>query len=300
MTYEKYDYPRDFLEQTRRGVAEVTPQDVYRVSQEYLAPDAMDVLVLGNPEGFGEPLSALTQGGGEVNEIDISIPTSPPSEAEEQVASEEDQAAGQDLLAEVREAMGGNAYDQIENMRQSLETQAGQRTIAQTIATDLSGRIHAEVEAPQGMVTIINTGEQTYMQMGGRTQPAPAQLRRQFLSGLQQDPTYLMTRAGELEAADQGTQTVEGTEYRALRITLPEGDAFTMLVNPDTMMPARLITQAQGQEATTVLGDFRQESGVMVPYERAVYQGGQQRATTTVTGFETNVDFPDGYFSVDQ
>ena len=300
MTYEKYDYPRDFLEQTRQGVAEVTPQDVYRVSQKYLAPEAMDVLVLGNPEGFGEPISTLSQGGGEVNEIDISIPTSPPGEAEEPIAGEEDRAAGQDLLAEVREAMGGSAYDQIENVRQSLETQAGQQTIAQTVATDLTGQIHAEVETPQGMVTIIDTGEQTYMRMGGNTRPAPPQLRRQFLSGLQQDPTYLMARADDLEPADQGTQTVEGTAYRALRITPPKGDPFTMLVHPDTMMPARLVTQAQGQEVTTVLGDFREESGVMVPYERAVYQGGQQRATTTVTGFETNVGFPDGYFTVDQ
>lgn len=299
MTYEAYDYPRDFLQQTREGVANVTPQDVYRVSQAYLHPDQMDILVLGNRDEFDEPLSTLAKGG-EVEEVDISIPTSPPGEAEEEMASQEDRAAGQDLLAQVREAMGGSAYDDIENLRQSLETQAGSQTIAQTIATDLAGQIHAEVETPQGTVTIIDTGEQAYMQMGGNTRPAPAQLRRQFLSGLQQDLTYLMSRAGELEAAGQGTQTVDGTEYRALRITPPQGSAFTMLVNPDTMMPERLVSQAQGQEVMTVLSDFREQSGVMVPYERAAYQGGQQRATTTVTGFETNVDFPDGYFTVDQ
>ena len=308
MTYEKYGYPREFLEQTRQGVASVTPQDVYRVSQEYLHPEAMDVLVLGNSEQFSEPLSTLTRGG-EVNELDISIPTSAPGEAAEApAASEADMAAGQDLLAEVREAMGGDAYADIENMRQSTTTEAqGGQTIESMVATDLAGQVHAEVTLPNGLtLTVIDTGEQTFIQTPQGTQPAPPQLRRQFLGQLQRDLTYLMTHADELGVSRQGTQTVEGTEYPVLRMTPPGGEAFTLLINPDTMRPARMNYQGRNPqtgapyEATTVFNDYREKNGVMVPYETVGYQGDQAQGTTTVNEFETNVDFPDGYFSVDQ
>ena len=78
MTYAYYGYPADFVQQIKAGVEAVTAEDVQRVAQLYLHPDEAHVLVLGNPEDFSEPVSAL----GEVEEIDITIPlTQPGAEA---------------------------------------------------------------------------------------------------------------------------------------------------------------------------------------------------------------------------
>ncbi|PSQ81069.1 MAG: insulinase family protein [Bacteroidetes bacterium QS_8_68_15] len=310
MTYEYYGYPQNFLDQIKQGVEDVTAEDVLRVSKKYLHPDQVDILVVGNRENFDQDLATLTKDG-TVNEIDISIPTEPPGgpadgEKEAPTATDEQVAAGQDLLAEVREAMGGDAYDDIDNVRRSVETNAGGQTIEQTIATNLAGQVRAEVSTPRGTVTIIDDGEQAFIKTPRGTQPAPPQVRKQFLGGLQRNFSYLMTQPGELEVSDQGTQTVEGTELRALRVTPPGGNAFTLMVDPETMMPARMSFQGQnpqtGQsfEATNVFSDYREKSGVMVPYTTTTYRGGEEAATTTVTGFETNVDFPDGYFSVEQ
>jgi len=71
MTYEFYGYPPDFLQRTREEVEEVTARDVLRVAREHLRPDALQILVVGNPDDFDEPLSTL----GQVNEIDVTIPT---------------------------------------------------------------------------------------------------------------------------------------------------------------------------------------------------------------------------------
>jgi predicted Zn-dependent peptidase len=70
MTYEYFGYPPDFLEKTKASIENVTKQDVLRVAKKHLQPEKMQVLVVGRPQDFVEPLSVL----GEVREIDITIP----------------------------------------------------------------------------------------------------------------------------------------------------------------------------------------------------------------------------------
>jgi len=70
MTYEYFGYPPDFLEKTKENIEKVTKEDVLRVAQKHLKPDKMQVLAVGRPQDFGEPLSVL----GPVREIGITIP----------------------------------------------------------------------------------------------------------------------------------------------------------------------------------------------------------------------------------
>jgi len=70
LTYEYYGYPADFLFETRAQVEKVTKADVLRVAKEHLHPDKVQILVVGNPDEFDQPLSTL----GEVKTIDITIP----------------------------------------------------------------------------------------------------------------------------------------------------------------------------------------------------------------------------------
>jgi len=71
MTYEYYGYPPDFLLQIKENVEKVSKADVLRVAKKHLRPDKVQILAVGRPQDFGEPLSSL----GPVNEIDITIPT---------------------------------------------------------------------------------------------------------------------------------------------------------------------------------------------------------------------------------
>ncbi len=70
MTYEYFGYPPDFLERTKENVEQVTKKDVLRVARKHLKPDMLQVLAVGRPQDFDEPLSAL----GPVREIEITIP----------------------------------------------------------------------------------------------------------------------------------------------------------------------------------------------------------------------------------
>ena len=70
MTLEYFGYPADFLQKTKANVEKVTKADVLRVAQKHLHPDNVQILAVGRPDDFDEPLSVF----GPVNEIDITIP----------------------------------------------------------------------------------------------------------------------------------------------------------------------------------------------------------------------------------
>jgi predicted Zn-dependent peptidase len=70
VTYEYFGYPADFLQKTRQNVENVSKADVLRVAKKHLQPDKVQILAVGRPDDFDEPLSTL----GPVNEIDITIP----------------------------------------------------------------------------------------------------------------------------------------------------------------------------------------------------------------------------------
>ncbi len=73
MRYEYFGYPSDFIFQYQRGVKATTIEDVQRVAQEYLQPEQIVTLVVGNQSEINPPLSSL---GKDVKTVDVSIPQS--------------------------------------------------------------------------------------------------------------------------------------------------------------------------------------------------------------------------------
>ncbi len=308
MTYEYYDYPRDFLNEVKSEVEAVTAEDVFRVSKAYLHPGQADILVLGKREAFNDSLAVLTKAG-EVQTIDVTIPTQPPGE-EEPAATAEQQAAGQDLLMQVKEALGGTAFEEIESFRTAttttIETPMGARTIENTLVVELPGMIHAVATLPNGMtITIIDSGEEMILKTPRGTQPAPAAMRQQTLGQLWHSLPYLLARAGEVEAAAAGTVEIEGQTYTALEITTPQDASFTLLIDPETMRPARIQYQGTNPrtgapfEAVSIFSDYREVDGITIPFTTTIYQDGQKRGTSTVQSYEINVDLEEGLFSVE-
>ncbi|MEC4983408.1 MAG: pitrilysin family protein [Oscillatoria sp. PMC 1068.18] len=76
MRYEYYGYPSDYIFQYQQQVKATTREDVLRVAKEYLAPEKIVVLVVGNQSQMQPPLSSL---GTQVQTVDVSIPSSPSS-----------------------------------------------------------------------------------------------------------------------------------------------------------------------------------------------------------------------------
>ena len=62
--------PADTFERLVEEIQAVTVEDVHRVAQQYLRPDAVRILVVGNAQELGDQLQVF----GDVQEIDITIP----------------------------------------------------------------------------------------------------------------------------------------------------------------------------------------------------------------------------------
>ncbi len=73
--YEYYGYPRDFIFQYQKATATVTKADVRRVVRQYLKPEDLTIVAVGNPKDFGLPLSTL---GLPVHALDLTIPEPKP------------------------------------------------------------------------------------------------------------------------------------------------------------------------------------------------------------------------------
>lgn len=74
VTYVYYGYPEDFLQKTKENVEKVTKADVLRVAKAHLRPDKVQILVVGKPGEFDQPLSTL----GDVKTLDVTIPAPKP------------------------------------------------------------------------------------------------------------------------------------------------------------------------------------------------------------------------------
>lgn len=70
MRYEYYDYPEDFIFDYQQQVQKTTQEDILKVAQEYLQPEQIVTLVVGNQQGMKPPLNSLAT---QVNLVDVSI-----------------------------------------------------------------------------------------------------------------------------------------------------------------------------------------------------------------------------------
>ena len=71
MRYEYYDYPEDFIFEYQEQVQDTSREDILEVAQEYLQPEQIATLVVGNVEAMNPPLSSLDR---KVTMVDVSIP----------------------------------------------------------------------------------------------------------------------------------------------------------------------------------------------------------------------------------
>ena len=309
MTYQYYDYPQDFLQQTKAGIEEVTAADVERVSNEYLYPGESHILVVGNRAEFSDSLSSLTNEGS-VNEIDISIPQRPPGDtASGEPVSAEAKAAGMNVLKEARSRLGGSAFSKVETLRMkgSQTITRGGRTISLdlTVTQSMSGRSRTEVSTPRGEIVMLVNGDKGVQKMGSRSRSMSGQKVEEQKAQLWRSIPYLMANLDRegLTVQDQGTTTVEGTTYQTLKVAPPVGSPYTLYVQPESLRPARLsytaTTRKGPKDASSILSGYKSVSGLQIPHETVTYHDGEKVAETVVSTVTVNPDVEPSLFEVD-
>jgi len=286
------NYPADFLQQIRKQVESVTAEDITAVAGELLKPDKVQILVVGNPAEFEEPLSVL----GEVNEIDISIPQ--PTEKVPE-ASDEAVEKGKALVMNMAEKMGG--FKKINDIR-SLETKFQMVQVSPMGEMQMEGsstmvfpdKVHMNLSTPMGEMQMTMAGENAWMTVPQQgTMPAPAPVKEQLKDMIIRDLAYVIKNLDIHDIQFVGETTVK--ENPAFELLISRGDShFYLYLDKETLLPLSekymAVTQQGPMEIITYISDYRDVGGIQTAHKTESYSGEEKVASVTLSEVILNGD----------
>ena len=289
MTYEYYNYPKDFIFQYQKAIAAVTKADILRVAKEHLRPPDIAIVAVGNPKEFGKPLDTL----GKVTPIDLAIPEP------KQAASSADAARlqmGKQLLQKVQAALGGadklaGVKDVTQIAEVQLDQSVGGMKLKQTNQWLAPGLFRQEVDAPFGKLTAFTNGTMGWVKspqgesplMGPMLKQAQGEIFRSYFSLLSsdRDPNRTVSYVGPglLDIADKS------------------GVSIRLSVDESTGLPLKSsYTGPQGAIEET-WSDLRAVDGMKAPFKITVSQGGKKFSEVTVQDLKVNTGITEAELS---
>lgn len=283
MSNEYQGLAEDAFDEYLQEVRETTIEDVQRVAQEYLNPDQLEILVVGNEDEIGDQLQKY----GNVNHIDITIPE--PGGQEETIAG--DAKAGREWFDKMANAVLPNGPidgELVFEAQNIVQTPQGEMNLdlIQTINFN-TDKLVADVTMPMGQVTMQIVDGEGSMNMGGNEMPMQPAQKQQLMAEYHRHHIYLALNKDNLNVEYMGMEEMEGRELAHIRV---EADpTLNLYLDPETSLPVvRTYRQFDPQageqvEVKVVSADWRESDGVLMPYETVSYAGGEQNAVTNVS-----------------
>jgi len=295
MVYEYYGYPPDWLDKYQDEVKKVTAADVNRVAAKYLHKDQLARLVVGNLKEFGKPLSSL----GAVKDIDIAIPPPPGAKQDESSKPTASNPEGKELASKVVAAMGGEAkLSTVKSVKAELamtrKTPQGDLPMQMQTTIVYPDRLHAELQTPQGTMTIVVTPDTGFASMAGMgTQAMPSEQKSETLEQIKRDPIFIASHWKDPDVffLAGGTEKVGDIEARIVDVNAA-GAAIRWFVNPadghilkETYVTLGRTGPAQGE---TAMDDWKAINGLTIPLQRKNKQNGEETSVVEYKKIEIN------------
>jgi len=280
MNNEYLGLPADAFETYIEELKEVTPDDIQRVAQEYMRPDEMKILVVGNGDELGDQLEQF----GDVQEVDITIRES--AEEEEVIAG--DASQGREWINRMAAAIlpnGGLTGSVVMDADNNIQSPQGEVQVGITQKIDFeSERIEADISAPMGQIKMTIEDGQGSMMMGGNQMPMQPAQKDQMLAELYRSPIYLAMNKDELNVEFMGMEEMDGDTYALVRVN--DEITLNLYLDPDTSLPMvttyRNFNPQVGATVTVQLNsmNWRESDGVLMPYQMVSYADGEQVSST--------------------
>ncbi|MEL7832374.1 pitrilysin family protein [Fodinibius sp. Rm-B-1B1-1] len=285
MSNEYRGLPANAFEQYIEGVKATTIEDVQAVAQEYLDPDNLQILVVGNKEEIGDQLQKY----GNVNEIDISIPE--PGSSNKQVV-EGDAEKGNAWLSKMTDAViqPGTELNSI-SLSGEMNMQGQKMPMSSTIT--YPDEIEQTISGPMGEIKVMYEGGSGKMIAGGQERPLPPQMAKNLKSTLNRSFLSIALNAQEVDPQYVGTEEVDGTSYEKVNVTV-DGSNVELLLDPETHYPDIIRYQQfnpQVGEQVTVENrnsDWHVVDGVAYPYLQETIANGNKSGEAVYESHEIN------------
>jgi len=280
IVYEYFGYPKDFVFNYQRGIAAVTKADVLRVAKEYLRPQDLTIVAVGNPEEFKTPLSAL---GLKVLPIDLSIPEAKKEAAKGDAAS---QARGKLLLEKTQKALGGAdklaaVKDLSYNAEVTIFTPGAAMKAKQKNSYLFPSSLRQELEAPFGKQVVYSNGVGGWiMSPQGMLAMTPAVLKQ-----IQGEVFRVLLHLATCEDC-----TINATSENTLELTGKNGESARLEIDPQTGLPSKLWYDGNTVNEYSAWTDA---NGLRAPSHWTITREGTKFAEANVLGYQVNTGLTD-------
>ena len=289
MTYAYYGYPLDFLQKAKKNLEAVTKEDILRVAKKYLKSDQVQILTVGNPADFDEPLTVF----GEVNEIDITIPT-PVAEVPE--ATPESLTKGKILLEKMIEKMGGmEKMTGVKNLAAKMKltqvTPMGEMEMDGTLNMVYPDKIHMSINTPMGEMSMVMVSDEAWMTSPQDTTPAPGAIKENLTGTLFRDPVLMCKMLNDLKTQYVGESTFDKKPVEELIIS-GEKLSYNLYLDKTLLLPVGVKYNTIGQqgptEVTEYFKDYREVTGLKFPFNKIAFEKEKKVSETSFENIEVN------------
>ncbi|WP_171032920.1 M16 family metallopeptidase [Fodinibius saliphilus] len=284
MSYEYRGLAENAFEQYIEGVKNTTIEDVQQVAQEYLNPEKLEILVVGNKDEIGNQLQKY----GDVNKIDISIP----EPGSEQKVVDGDAQKGKQLLNKM-----ANAVIKTDTKLNTL-TLTGEVTMrGQKLPTQLTinfpDAIKQTIEGPMGKIKFDYKDGSGTMTMGGRERSLPPQSAKNFKSTLNRSFLSIAMNAREVDPQFIETEEIEGISYNKINVSV-DGSNVVLLIDPKDYYPDiiryKQFNPRAGKQVNveTQNSNWKIVDGVAYPHKQVTKQSGKTASDVTYESHTVN------------
>ncbi len=302
MMYDYFNFPQDFLYTLKDKIENVTPQDVVDVAKRRFHPDELKVVVVGQPDKYDKPLSTL----GQVTDVDITIPSG--AVAEEVTENDETLAMGMDLLNKAAHACGGVANFQKINATSSKQnvtiiTPQGNMSIGVKSISVLPDKEKDVISTPMGEMVTVVTGDSGWMSQGPNVADMPSDRIASSKEDRFRDQIHLFKdiKNPNFKAIYIGEDKLGDTPVKVVKIaTMDDSYSYKLALDASTNLPIGKMyfgeTMMGTGNLTVKMNDYRDVSGVKLPFAMSVESDGTRVMDIAVDSYEINPTIPEGTF----
>ncbi len=319
------------LQTYRERVNSITVDDIQRVARQYLHPDRLTIVLVGDAAvirrqlpGVGfDQVESITIGDLDLSAPDLRRRAAPAAggiapiamrwqatpSAAVRPAAPADAAPVKDLIARAVAAKGGLArLRSIRTLRVTAATTVtvqGTRTeFPSTTVIRYPGAFRSESQLPAGrLIQVFNAGA-AWFQDGGGVHDAPPGMAEQMHGAVQRDSVMLLLALaeGELTARRAPDATDGSRTLAALEVPLPGASPITLLFDPATSLIAKARYRVAGgaaseeADAEESYSDYRDVQGLKVAFATDVRREGAPALRRTVRSCEIDVPLDPALF----
>jgi zinc protease len=321
-----YGLDLEELQNYRERVTRITPDDIQRVAQQYLHPDRLSIVLVGDANVFAKQLPAIGFEKVErisLNQLDLTAPdlrrprpagrgpvqltptSSVQSVAPPATAARTPEDIGP-LIAKAIAAKGGMALlRSIRTVKSESDmivtTPEGNVKITATAYVRYPGQFRVDAHGPAGLrIQTFDSGS-AWISDGDTAEEAPASFRSALQAGVQRDGIGLL-----LALADERVRgrripdvTLGGRALPAIEADLTPAGRLVLAFDPSTGLLAYQRYGGLDDEPATeeTFSDYRKVQGLQVAHQATVRREGQPPVQRVIRTFELNAPLDPGLFT---